>query len=166
MGISHVLTIIAKHNAEILLALIIALIAVFIALCLLIKRVSGLKRRYGRMMLGTDAGNVEDLMQEYKRRIDENRTQINDISNNLDRIGNTLRNCTQRVGIVRYKAFRDTGSDLSFSVALLDGHNNGVVISSIYGRSESIVYAKPVLNGQSAYTLTEEENEALQKAIQ
>jgi hypothetical protein len=66
--------------------------------------------------------------------------------------------------IVRFNAFEDTGSDLSFAVALLDADYNGVVLSSIFGRNESRTYAKPVVAGQSSYFLTNEEKEALDMA--
>jgi len=70
----------------------------------------------------------------------------------------------QQVGIVRFNAFDNTGSDLSFAVALLDAAKNGFVLSGIYGREESRVYAKPVLQGESTYTLTKEEKQALEAA--
>ena len=68
------------------------------------------------------------------------------------------------MGVVRFNAFSNTGSDLSFAVALLDDHDNGVVFCSLFGRSESRVYAKPISKGESSYLLTAEEKEALQKA--
>jgi len=72
--------------------------------------------------------------------------------------------CLQRVGIVRFRAFEDTGSDLSFSIALLDSRNNGVVLTSLYGRSESLIFAKPVMGGESPYSLSREEKEAISRA--
>ena len=71
----------------------------------------------------------------------------------------------QKLGVVRFNPFSDVGSDLSFSVALLDGGNNGVVITSLYNRNENRVYAKPIKSGQSNYTLSEEEKQALEKAL-
>ena len=57
------------------------------------------------------------------------------------------------------------GSDLSYAVALLDSNNNGVVLSSIFGREDSRSYVKPIEAGKSTYTLTDEEDEALRQAI-
>ena len=74
--------------------------------------------------------------------------------------------CIQKVGIVRYSAFKDTGSDLSFAVAMLDENNDGVVFNGIYSREMSNIYAKPVKNGVSEYTLSEEEKEAIRRAIE
>ena len=76
-----------------------------------------------------------------------------------------MKNCTKKIGIVRYNAFKDTGRDLSFSLAILDAHNNGVVLNGIYARDCSNIYAKPVENGESKYVLSNEEKEAINKAI-
>ena len=71
-----------------------------------------------------------------------------------------------KVGIVRYSAFRDTGSDLSFTLALLNKHNDGVVLNGIYSREMSNIYAKPIKNAESTYTLSNEEKQAIQKALE
>jgi len=72
-----------------------------------------------------------------------------------------LEYCVQKVAVVRYNAFHNVGSDQSFSVALLDIGDNGVVISGIYGRDSSTTYAKPVRGGASDYVLTDEEEDAI-----
>ncbi|NLC77511.1 MAG: DUF4446 family protein, partial [Clostridia bacterium] len=66
--------------------------------------------------------------------------------------------------MVRYNAFTGLGSDQSFSLALLDSRDDGVVITSIYGREDSRFYAKPVKGGRSRYRLTDEELLALDRA--
>ena len=71
----------------------------------------------------------------------------------------------QKTSMVRYKAFADVGSDLSFSIALLDGNDNGAILTSIYGRNESTTYAKPIDKGMSRYDLSEEEKKVLEQAI-
>ncbi|HSW11154.1 MAG TPA: DUF4446 family protein [Bacillota bacterium] len=70
----------------------------------------------------------------------------------------------QRLGLIRFNAFEDTGSDQSFSLALLDGRGSGFVLTSLYGRSESRVYAKPLLDGKCPYRLSDEEQQALRGA--
>ena len=64
----------------------------------------------------------------------------------------------------RYNAFRETGSDLSFSLALLDRDLDGIVLTSLFGREESRCYGKPVKQGKSSYFLSEEEVQALDEA--
>lgn len=75
-----------------------------------------------------------------------------------------VRKCVQQVGIVRYNAFDDVGSDLSFSAALLDARGDGIVITAICGREESRVYAKPLIEFSSPYPLSEEESRAISQA--
>ena len=72
----------------------------------------------------------------------------------------------QRMGLVRFNAFDNTGSDLSFALAMTDAARNGFVLSGIYGREESRVYAKPIVEGESTYMLTKEEKQALQAAAE
>ena len=69
--------------------------------------------------------------------------------------------CVQKVGIHKFNAFHNVGSDQSYSIALLDKSDNGVVISGIYGRDSSTSYAKPVNAGVSEYVLTDEEENAI-----
>ena len=71
----------------------------------------------------------------------------------------------RRVGVMRYDAFEDVGGRLSFSCALLDERGTGVVLTSINGRQETRVYAKPVTVGQSTYNLSREEEEAIRQAM-
>lgn len=71
----------------------------------------------------------------------------------------------RRVALLRYDAFEDVGGRLSFSAALLDDHGTGMVLTSINGRQETRVYAKPVTSGASKYNLSSEEEEAIDRAM-
>jgi hypothetical protein len=71
----------------------------------------------------------------------------------------------RRVGLVRYDAFEDVGGRLSFSAAMLDDRGNGMVLTSINGRQDTRVYAKPVQAGESPYNLSVEEAEAIRQAL-
>ncbi len=70
----------------------------------------------------------------------------------------------QKVGVIRFNPFREVGGDQSFSVALLDGTDSGIVITSFYTREGNRVYGKPIRNGLSEYSLSEEEKGAIEKA--
>lgn len=76
----------------------------------------------------------------------------------------TLATCVQRVGVVRYDAYQDVGGQLSFSVALLDGRSDGVVVSVLNGREGARGYAKAIVAGDPAVTLSEDEARALAQA--
>ena len=71
----------------------------------------------------------------------------------------------QKIALVRFNPFSEVGGDQSFSIALLDANNDGLVITSLYTRGGNRVYGKPIKNGQSKYQLSEEENRAIEKAI-
>ena len=75
-----------------------------------------------------------------------------------------LRSTIAGVALVRYNAFRETGSDLSFSLALLDRDLNGIVLTSLFGRDESRCYGKTIERGEPVHSLSEEEARALAEA--
>ena len=77
-----------------------------------------------------------------------------------------IEGAVRNVGLVRYDAFEDVGGRLSFSCALLDDNGTGVVMTSINGRHDTRVYAKPVSEGHSAYSLSVEEEEAIRQALE
>jgi predicted phosphohydrolase len=87
------------------------------------------------------------------------------IETSIDQISSIIRNSYQRFAMVRYNPFSDTGGDQSFSLALLDLNNNGVVITSIHGREINRIYAKQVDNGVSKHNLSAEEEEAIKGAM-
>jgi hypothetical protein len=76
------------------------------------------------------------------------------------------RGSLQHVGLVRFNPFEDTGSDQSFAIALLDDRRDGIVISSLHGRGQTRVFAKPVEGGASKHTLSDEEAQAIQVAVE
>lgn len=75
------------------------------------------------------------------------------------------RRSLQHVGLVRFNPFEDTGSDQSFAIALLDDARDGIVISSLHGRANTRLFAKPVTNGTSPHTLSDEEAQAIAAAL-
>jgi hypothetical protein len=76
-----------------------------------------------------------------------------------------IEGAVRHIGLVRYDAFEDVGGRLSFSCALLDDHGTGVVVTSINGRQDTRVYAKPIAEGHSPYNLSVEEEEAIRQAL-
>lgn len=110
--------------------------------------------------------NIEEDLENYMHRVNRVEKQNVEIKEVIGSINKNMKNCIQKIGIVRYNAFKDTGSDLSFALAMLDEKNNGVVLNGIYSREMSNIYAKPVENGVSKYTISDEEKEAIRRAIE
>ncbi|MBA2634834.1 MAG: DUF4446 family protein [Chloroflexi bacterium] len=76
------------------------------------------------------------------------------------------RRSLQHIGLVRFNPFEDTGSDQSFAIALLDDQRDGVVMSSLHGRSNTRLFAKPVADGSSSHNLSDEEAQAIRIAVE
>ncbi|MBZ9572058.1 DUF4446 family protein [Patescibacteria group bacterium] len=87
------------------------------------------------------------------------------LSEELEKLKKESEFSLQKVGIVRFNPFSGVGGDQSFSVALLDKSNTGVVVTSIYGREGNRVYAKSIEKGNSQHPLSDEEKEAIERAI-
>ena len=145
--------------------LFILLVAVIILFVLYIISVANLKKlrvSYSKFMnkLG-NGNNLEEMMKEYIKRVNTAEAKNEEIISYCKVIDENIKRCSQKIGLVRYNAFKDTGSDLSFTLAILDDYNNGVVLNGIYARDSSNIYAKPVENGQSKYVLSNEEKKLL-----
>ena len=74
--------------------------------------------------------------------------------------------CFRKIGFVKYNAFDNIGNNLSFAFTVLDGKNDGFCLSSVYGRNESRIFAKPIVDGKCLYGMSEEEKESLDNALQ
>lgn len=126
-----------------------------------------LKNKYNKFMKKIGNGkNIEEDLENYMYRVERVERQNAEIISYCKSLDEEVSKCIQKIGIVRYSAFKDTGSDLSFAVAMLDENNDGVVFNGIYSREMSNIYAKPVKGGNSEYTLSEEEREAIRRAIE
>lgn len=149
--------------------LFLLFIAFVVLIVLYIVSVANLKKlriSYSKFMNKIGKGdNLEEMMRNYINKVNEVEKKNKEIMNYCNKLDSEIKGCSQKIGIVRYNAFKDTGSDLSFSLAILDDYNNGVVLNGIYARDSSNIYAKPVVNGESKYVLSNEEKEAIYKAI-
>ena len=139
---------------------------IFIGFVVMIVKTSKLNKKYKTFINKLGNGkDIEEDLENYMYRVERVEKQNAELGGICKTLNNDLSKCIQKVGIVRYNAFKDTGSDLSFTLALLDDNNSGVVLNGIYSREMSNIYAKPVENGKSTYATSEEENEAIEKAI-
>jgi hypothetical protein len=128
-------------------------------------RLNRLVRHYDRLFSGTTYGTFEDAMDRYVSRLDETTAHVDALNRLCQAVEADLRGTIQRVGIVRFNPFADTGSDQSFAVALLDGNGSGIILSSLFSRSSTRMFAKSVVDGKSSHPLTDEEREAIAQAM-
>jgi hypothetical protein len=115
-------------------------------------------------MRGADNKNLEALLEQYLTSIRSALSKVDEISETQIRLATQVNKCLQGVGVVRYNPFELMGSDLSFSIALLDAHSSGVVITCLFGRQSSSTYSKSITNGKSSHPLSDEEMEAIKIA--
>jgi hypothetical protein len=87
------------------------------------------------------------------------------LEQNLGKLKNNFAFSVQKIGIVRFNPFADGGGNFSFSIALLNAHNTGVVLTSMHGREQNRIYTKKITDGASESVLTEEEKEAVVSAV-
>lgn len=115
----------------------------------------------GRRPAGKPASTPTPPEDTLHRQLAEISRRLATLETGMGQIVNAIPHTVQGVGVVRYNPFPEMGGNMSFSLALLDGRANGVVISVLNDRNGSRVYGKAVESGASTYTLSDEEQQAL-----
>lgn len=161
----NLINLINENISFIVIGLLAIILLLFVIVISLIRTTNKLEKKYRRLMRGVNSKNLEELINSKLEEIDKARTKSEEAINECKVIREEIKGCVNKVAIMRYKAFPDVGSDLSFSIAILDSHNDGVLITGIYSRHDSTTYAKPVDKGISRYELSEEESYVLNEAI-
>lgn len=126
-----------------------------------------LKKKFDQLTSSYSDQNLQTIVEKYVKTLDKCGTDIEMMNNEFAKIRQETSEFLRKVGLVRFQAFKDTGGDQSFSLAVLDQNNNGFIISTLHGRGFSKVYSKEITEGQSTqHKLTDEEQQALQKALE
>jgi len=121
-------------------------------------------KQFRELTNGVTKVNLEALLGRFLDQTKEVRESHQKVEQEMTELKETIGRKKGNVGIFRFHAFDHEGSDLSFSIAVIDDLETGFVLTSIYGRHESRVYAKPLEKGKSIYNLTSEEIEAIERA--
>ena len=161
----NLINIINENIAFIIIGLLVIILLLFIIVISLMRSTSKLEKRYRRLTRGINNKNLEEIINSKLDEVDRAMAKSEEAINECKVIREEIKGCVNKVAIMRYKAFPDVGSDLSFSIAILDSYNDGVLITGIYSRHDSTTYAKPVDKGISRYELSEEEAYVLNEAI-
>ena len=107
----------------------------------------------------------EQTPQALRKKVQALEKRLEQTAKELEQLKQQTRQAVTRVGIVRFNPFAEMGGDQSFAVALLNEEHTGFVLTSYYGKDLNRVFAKPVQKGSSRYELSDEEREALEKAM-
>lgn len=127
-------------------------------------RLRSLNKKYRVFMDALSGKDIEKLLLEHMETVKSVKKENDEQEAQIKELKNAQKSCFQKHGIVRYTAFDDVGSDLSFAIALLDGKDDGIILNGIYSRDGSSMYAKPVHAGETKQTLSDEEKKALENA--
>ena len=124
--------------------------------------VFGLWRHYKKLTKGAKGEDLRKIWEEHLEKAKRAESRINELGVDLEKLKKEGDEHFQKIGVVRFNPFNETGGNQSFAVALLDGRGNGVVLSNLHGRGLTRVYAKPIKDfGPSGFELSEEEKNAV-----
>ena len=149
----------------VILGLLVLLIALLTITIIVLVKLCNLKKNYRIFMSGKNAKSLEDTLLLRIYQVD---TLIESNANNereIRRINKKLDSCYCKMGMVKYDAFQEMGGKLSFSLALLDDNEDGFIINAVHSREGCYTYVKDVIGGNAVIVLSEEENEALDIAL-
>jgi hypothetical protein len=147
----------------------LVIVAILLSIAALVVGILALngQRKIQQAYAAFSMGSRDDVLTLLQRHIDEVgllRSDVRGLRRFSDELRDLHRSAVSHVGTVRYDAFDDMGGRLSFSTALLDEHGNGVVLTSINGRTDTRSYAKPLVGWGSRHNLSTEEESAIERA--
>ena len=140
-------------------------IGIILALAGLSYWIWSIQQRISRS-LGGGKDNLEASLERYYTQVKELAGDQQELKSKLQQLQVQASIASQKISVVRFNPFGDTGGDQSFSLAVLDAQDSGYVITSIHGRQGTRVYIKPIDYGRSKYKLSAEEQQALKQAAQ
>ena len=150
---------------------IIIIILLVLTIFLLVKSVSSsmrlnrLERKYKTFMKGSDAQSLEKIFVRKFAQIDKLYEAKEDNEHDILFIKKNLEKMFSKYGVEKYDAFDDVGGKLSFALALLDKDNTGLILNAVHSRDNCFLYLKEIVKGESYVMLSQEEVEALRKAV-
>lgn len=137
------------------------LLLVFLLACMVVVLVFRVRGLQAQIRAAVGDPSVLARLAAVERDLSGASSRLEHLGGRVERLSDQVGRCLQRVGVVRYDAFKELGGQLSFSVALLDGKQDGVVLSVLNDRDGARAYAKPVAGGRSTFPLSEEEQRAI-----
>ena len=149
--------------------IIIGLAAVVLILLILtivnVAQMRKLKKSYKVFMTGKNGKNLEETLIKRLNQVDSLIESNDENEKNIETICKNMKFTYQKMGLIKYDAFNEMGGKLSFSLAMLDVRNNGFIINAMHTREGCYTYIKEIVDGNSIIVLSEEEKEALNRAM-
>ena len=149
-----------------LAVVVLAVVLVFTLIGLVVqnRRVTTLEVRLLRLTRGSEDGNLEDVLDSHLDTVARVLDDVDELAARSAMLEARGQRAFSRIGLVRFNPFEDTGGNQSFALALLDGREDGIVLSSLHTRAVTRIYAKAVSGGRSDGALSDEESQAVELA--
>ena len=153
-------------DADLFVLISLVLILALIVFCIvLMAKCSGLRKRYEAFMNGSEGKSLEDAFKKKFENMDYINEKLEEIDVRLNGIDMNLLQTYQKIGIVKYDAFKEIGGTLSFALTLLTKDNDGFILNSMHSNTEGCyTYIKEVKAGEVFVALSEEESQSLEQA--
>jgi len=148
---------------DINIILILTLTALVITLTIIVFM---LHARLSKFLRGRDAKSLEEAIYTIGHEIEKVHNSHKKINNRMDLHDKRLRRSIKDVKTIRFNPFADSGGNQSFAISLVNEEGDGVILSSLYSREKTSVFAKPIQSGHCEYELTKEETEVLKESQQ
>ena len=161
----QIIDFITTNAVSIILVLFFLLVLTLIIAVAALLKVSKLQDMYEKFLGGSSKNTIEAILLDYYTQTKSIDERYSGIQKDLKKLEDDMESCLQKVAIVRYNPFKETGGNLCYALAMLNKKNDGVLINSIFSRDGSYNYGKPVVNGKSEFNLSTEEQEALDLAL-
>ncbi|WP_100065323.1 DUF4446 family protein [Miniphocaeibacter massiliensis] len=145
--------------------LTILMIVAFSKILQVNRKVNRLKKRYDNILNGRGELNIEEVLLAHTEEIEAIRGDLGKISGEQTRLNKNLAYSLQKVGFHKYDAFPDLSNKLSYTLVLLDSFDNGIMITSIYGRENSLSFSKRIEKGIAKMDISDDEKIALNRAL-
>jgi hypothetical protein len=149
----------------IVMVLGVVCVVLLVAVVVLVRRTSRLDRRLQGLTRGTDGRSLESILEAHLDKVYSVAREVDELAARAAVLERTQERAFQRLGLVRFNPFEDTGGNQSFALALLDQHGDGFIVSSLHARAGTRVYGKAITAGKAEAALSSEEAEALRIAL-
>lgn len=148
----------------VIIGLVAFCVILFILVVVNMSKLGKLRKKYDSFMLGKNAKSLEDTLVTRLNQVDKLLSANEKNEKDIRKLFSNMKFTFQKVGLVKYDAFNEMGGKLSFSLALLNESNDGIIMNAVHSREGCYTYVKEVIDGNSIIALADEEQEALNMA--
>ncbi len=162
----NVLDFINENIAYVAIGLAVFSLLLFVFFIVIAVKQRNLKKKYKKFMMGGNGENLEGQILSRFADIDNLKNEAKQLNQELKKVNDNLLITFQKIGVVKYDAFKEMGGKLSFVLCLLDKNNNGILLNSVHSSREGCyTYIKEIIKGESFLELSEDEKKSLDQAL-